>query len=86
MRPIVVFALVASWHFHQGASAQPQLWDVYSVSKQPFVNVTIDRFESDSLFMKAMNRVFVLHQDSVEYLLRKDKSQFALGFLIGAVV
>lgn len=66
------------------ASAQPQLWDVFSISNQPFVNVAIDRYESDSLYLKSMNQVIALHQDSVKYIFQKKSSKAGLGFLIGA--
>jgi hypothetical protein len=32
-----------------------------------------------------MNQLFVLHQDSIKYLLRKKESNFGLGFLFGAI-
>ncbi len=65
--------------------AQPQLWDVFSTSNQPFVNVAVDRYESDSLYLKSMNQVIALHQDSVKYMFQKRSSKAGLGFLIGAV-
>jgi len=45
--------------------AQHQIWEIYTTSNQPFVNVFIDKYESDSLFIKSMNQLFILHQDSV---------------------
>ena len=86
MKTLVAVMLIASCFISQPASAQPQLWDVYSTSNQPFVNVTIARFESDSLYIKALNQELALHQDSIKYLVRRNKSQFALGFLVGAVL
>jgi hypothetical protein len=65
--------------------AQPQLWEIYSTSNQPFVNVTVDKYESDSLYIKSMNLVFILHQDSIKYLLKSKESNFGLGFLFGAI-
>ena len=81
--PIIVAVIFISFY---PVFAQPQLWEVYSTSSQPFVNVTIERFEADSLHMKFMNGQFALHQDSIAYLLRRNKSKFGLGFLAGAVV
>jgi len=65
--------------------AQPQLWEIYSTSNQPFVNVTVDKYESDSLYIKSMNQLFTLHQDSIKYLLKRKESNFGLGFLFGAI-
>ena len=86
MKSSVVPLLLEVFFLCQTASAQPQLWEVYSTSNQPFVNVTIERFESDSLYMKSMNQVLALHQDSIKYLVRRNKSKFGLGFLAGAVM
>jgi len=66
--------------------AQPQLWEIYTTSNQPFVNVTIEKYESDSLYIKSMNQLFILHQDSIKYLLKRNESNFGFGFIIGAVL
>jgi len=66
-------------------SAQSQLWEIYSTSDQPYINVTIDKYESDYLYIKSMNNLFVLHQDSIKSLIMEKKSNFGIGFLIGAV-
>ena len=86
MKSSIVPLLLGAFFLCQGASAQPQLWEVYSTSHQPFVNVIIEKFESDSLYMKSMNQVLALHQGSIKYLVRTNKSKFGLGFLVGAVV
>lgn len=86
MKASVVPLLLGVFLFCQRAPAQPQLWEVYSTSNQPFVNVTIDRFESDSLYMKSMNQVLALYQDSIKYLVRRNASKFGLGFLVGAAM
>jgi hypothetical protein len=64
--------------------AQPQLWEIYSTSNQPFVNVIVKKYSSDSLYLNSMNNSFILHQDSIAYLIRKRESNFGLGFLFGA--
>ncbi|MBI3195785.1 MAG: hypothetical protein HYZ34_15160 [Ignavibacteriae bacterium] len=66
--------------------AQPELWEVYTNSNQPFINVVIDKYESDSVYMKSMNFEIVLHQDSIQYLIMRRESHFGLGFVGGAVV
>lgn len=66
--------------------AQLQLWEIYTTSNQPFVNVFIDKYESDSLFIKSMNQLFILHQDSVKYALKRNEPNFGIGFIIGAVL
>ncbi len=86
MKSRVVPLLLGVFFLCQRASAQPQLWEVYSTSNQPFVNVTIERFESDSLYIKSMNQALALHQDSIKFLVRRNKSKFGLGFLAGAVM
>jgi len=86
MKSYIGFLLVLACFFQNTASSQPQLWDIYGTSDQPFVNVTADRYESDSLYMKSMNQVFALHQDSIKYLLQRNKSRFGMGFLIGSIV
>src|SRR5437867_4091512 len=78
---LVVFSLG-----NKAAVAQPQLWDVYSISDQPFANVTIDGYRSDSLYAKSMNQLIAFHQDSIRYLVKRNSSKFALGLLVGAVV
>ncbi len=83
---LVLFLISISIFFQQRIFAQPQLWDIYSVSNQPFVNITVDKYESDSLYLKFMDRAIVLHQDSVKYLVKRNTSKFGIGFLIGAVV
>ncbi len=67
------------------AIAQPELWEVYTTSNRPYINVAIEKYESDSLYMKSMNMDFVLHQDSIQYIIQNRKSQFGVGFLFGAV-
>lgn len=86
MNPRVKLLLACVFSLWETASAQPQLWEVYSISDQPFVNVTIDRFDADSLYMKSMTQVLALHQDSIKYVVRRNESKFGLGFLFGAVV
>ncbi|MDL1893450.1 hypothetical protein FBQ87_11270 [Sphingobacteriales bacterium CHB3] len=85
-KAIFLFVVAVTFISCHRVFAQPQLWEVYSTSSQPFVNVTIERFEADSLHMRFMNQQFALHQDSIAYLLRRNKSKFGLGFLVGAVV
>ena len=82
---IIVFVLISVNFLQNEIFGQPQLWEIYSISDQPYINVTIDKYESDSLYIKSMEQLFVLHQDSIKYLLRKKESNFGLGFLIGAV-
>jgi hypothetical protein len=65
--------------------AQPQLWEIYSTSDQPFINVTVDKYESDSLHIKSADQLYKLHQDSIKYLVKRKESNFGLGFLFGAV-
>ena len=86
MKSRVVLLLVVVFILCQRTAAQPQLWEIYSISNQPFVNVTIDRFESDSVYMKSMTQVLALHQDSIKYVVRKNKSKDGLGLLVGAVM
>jgi len=83
---IFLFALISFYFLQNKAYAQPQLWEIYSISNQPFVNVTVDKYESDSLYLKYMDQMIVLHQDSIKYLLHRNESNFGLGFLIGAVL
>jgi len=84
---IIFFLISISFCFLQNKTfAQPQLWEIYSTSNQPFVNVTVDKYESDSLYLKYMDQMIVLHQDSIKYLLHRNESNFGLGFLIGAVL
>lgn len=68
--------------------AQSQLWEIYTTSDQPYINVIVDRYESDSLFIKSNGSLFILHQDSIKYLLKKreSKSNFGLGLLFGAII
>ncbi|MCF8354464.1 MAG: hypothetical protein K9H48_08425 [Melioribacteraceae bacterium] len=71
--------------FTRVVSAQPQLWEIYSNSNQSFINVTVDKYESDSLYIKSTGQIFILHQDSIKYLLKRRESNFGLGFLFGAI-
>lgn len=84
----ILFLAVASINIcllQNKISAQPQLWDLYTNSNQPFVNITVDKYESDSLYINSTDQLFILHQDSIKYLLKKKESNFGLGFLFGAV-
>jgi hypothetical protein len=65
---------------------QPKLWEIYTISDQPYINVIIDKYESDSLYLKYMDQLFIIHQDSIKYLVKRNKSNFAAGCIIGAVV
>lgn len=85
MKYCIVSFLLLSWLLHDEVAAQPQLWDIHSTSNQPFANVAVDRYESDSLYIKAMGQLIVLHQDTIKYLLRRNKSKFGIGFLIGSI-
>jgi hypothetical protein len=82
---ITVFILISINFLQIEILAQTQQWEIYSTSDQPHINVIIFKYVSDSLYIKSMNQVFVLHQDSIKYLLRKKESNFGLGFLIGAI-
>jgi hypothetical protein len=89
MRLNVVYFFLVSVNFffmQNEIFAQPQLWEIYTNSNQPFVNVFIDKYESDSLYIKSMDQMFIFHHDSIKYLLRKNESNFGLGFIIGAVL
>lgn len=81
----ILFLFISSILLQNELFAQPQLWEIYSTSNQPFVNVVIEKYESDSLYLKSTNQLFIFHQDSVEYLIKKKDSNFGLGFLLGAV-
>lgn len=82
---IIAFILISANFLQNEIPAQSQLWKLYSTSDQPYINVTIDKYESDSLYIKSMDHLFVLHQDSIKCLIREKESNFGLGFLIGAV-
>ena len=66
--------------------AQPKLWEIYTTSNQSYVNVAVDKYESDSLYLKSMNQLHILHQDSIKYLLNRRESNFGAGFLFGAII
>ncbi|HEX9739960.1 MAG TPA: hypothetical protein VGA29_04225 [Ignavibacteriaceae bacterium] len=84
---IILFLISISFYFLQTKTfAQPQLWEIYTISDQPFINVTVDKYESDSLYIKSAFQLIALHQDSIKYLIKRNESQFGLGFLIGAVL
>lgn len=65
--------------------AQPQLWNIYSISNDPFTNVTVVNYEADSLYIKSMSQLFILHQDSIKHLVKINESNLWLGFVFGAV-
>lgn len=71
--------------FQNEIFSQNQLWEIYTISNQPFVNITVDKYESDSLYVKSMGQLFILHQDSIKYLLKRRESYFGLGFLFGSI-
>ena len=83
---IILLILISLNFLHSEIFAQPQLWDIYSISNQPYINVTIEKYESDSLYIKSMNLSYILHQDSIKYLIEKKESNFGLGFLFGALI
>ncbi|TAK54362.1 MAG: hypothetical protein EPO24_13230 [Bacteroidetes bacterium] len=85
MKSIGIFLLLAACFLESSAVAQPKLWEIYSTSNQPYVNVTVDRYQSDSLYMKFMNQTIVIHQDSIRYIVRKKSSKVGIGLLLGAV-
>lgn len=82
---IVLFSLFLIIILHNKVFAQPQLWEIYSTSNQPFVNVIVEKYESDSLYIKSMNQLFSLHQDSIQYIIKKRDSNFGMGFLFGSI-
>ena len=82
---IILFFLFSVILLQNEVFAQPQLWEIYSTSNQPFVNVIVERYASDSLYIKSMNQLFAIHQDSIEYLIKIRESNFGLGFLIGVI-
>jgi hypothetical protein len=65
--------------------AQPKLWEIYTTSDQPYINVIIDKYEADSLYLKYMDQLIILHQDSIKYILHRNESNFGAGFLFGAL-
>jgi hypothetical protein len=81
----IFFFLVVCFLARMTVVAQPRLWEIYSTSNQPFVNVIIDKYQSDSLYVKFMDQSIVLHQDSIRYILRRNSSKAGIGFLVGAV-
>lgn len=82
---LLAIVLINFCLLQEKVSAQPQLWEIYSTSDQPFINVTIDKYESDTLYIKSMDQLFILHQDSIKYFLKKKDSNFGLGFLFGTI-
>ena len=84
MKSNSLFLILLTLFLANEGVAQPKLWEVYSVSNQPFVNVVIDRYESDSIYIKSMNQVIVLHQDSIRYLVYRHHPNMAIGFVFGA--
>lgn len=85
----ILFLTLISINFfllQKKATAQPQLWEIYSTSDQPFINVTVDKYETDSLYVKFMDQLLILHQDSIKYLLKRKESSFGAGFLFGAII
>lgn len=88
MKINIIFFLLASLNFYflqNKTFAQPQLWEIYTTSNQPFVNVIVDKYESDSLYLKFMDQLIVIHQDSIKCLIEKKESHLGIGILIGAV-
>src|SRR5438034_284141 len=65
MKPYRIIFLIGTCFLIDTTFAQPQVWEVYSTSDQPFVNVTIEGYRSDTLYMKYMNQLIVLHHDSI---------------------
>lgn len=82
---ILFFLFLNLLPFVSDISAQPKLWEIYTSSNQPFVNVTVGQYYSDSLFIKSMDKIIILQQDSIKYLIKRNESKFGLGFLIGSV-
>ncbi len=84
---IIIFSFISIYFgfLQTKIFAQPPLWEIYSTSNQPFVNVTVDKYEADSLYIKSNESLFILHQDSIKYLIKKKESNFGLGFLFGAI-
>ena len=72
--------------FSNSIFAQSQLWEIYTTSNQPFINVIVEKYESDSLFIKSMDKSFIIHQDSIRYIVKEKESKFGLGFLFGAII
>ena len=88
MKPniLILFLFLLNFYFSQNKTfAQPKLWEIYTTSDHPYVNVTVDKYESDSLYLKYMNQLIILHQDSIKYIIHRNKSNFVAGFIIGAV-
>jgi len=81
---IILYILFLTLLLQSKVFAQPQLWEIYSTSNQPYVNVIVEKYTTDSLYIKSMNQLFVFHQDSIEYLIKKRDSNFGLGFIFGA--
>jgi len=81
----IVFILISFNFLQNKISAQSQLWEIYSTSDQPYINVTIYKYELDSLYIKSMDHLFVLNQDSIKCIIMVKNSNFGLGFLVGAV-
>jgi hypothetical protein len=85
-RLILLQICLVTFLFYNSPLAQPQLWEIYSISGQPYVNVTLDKYESDSLYIRFMNQVIALHQDSIKYLIQRKESSFGMGFIVGSVL
>jgi hypothetical protein len=83
---IVLFILISLNFLQSEIFAQPQLWDIYSTSNQPYINVTVEKYESDSLYIKSMNLSYILYQDSIKFLIKRNESNFGLGFLFGSII
>jgi len=78
---IIIFIVIISSTIY----SQPELWEVYTISNQPYINVIIDKFEYDSLYLKTENRIIALHQDSIKYILKRNESHAGLGIILGAL-
>ncbi len=68
-----------------GASASPQLWDVYTRSGAAFARVAVDRYEADSLYVWWVPGTIAIPQDSIRSIVRKGgSSHVGTGLLLGA--
>lgn len=81
----MVYCIILISTFSTTVFAQSNIWDVYSLHNQPYVNVTLARLDNETLYVHSFGETYPIQIDSIQMIKRTSpgSSHALAGFLLG---
>jgi hypothetical protein len=81
-----IYFLFLIWFlFTKNVGAQTPLWDIFTISNQPYSNVVLDTLKQDTLQVKVLGRIYKIPVDSIATLKSERDSQAGIGVVFGVL-